>query len=168
MWQLLLLAIGAGWLLTRDNAGGVGIVADNKPSTDNRPFFASTPSTAGSRGGGQTNPLAALFGSLAASFGNPGYVPLSGPGGSTTLPAASGAPSGQAGNSLVPAAPGTPGVPSPVHADVASLADPRFYWMQPAVDIAIMRDDVSQAMASAGQQGDLTPTIVEASIGLTF
>jgi hypothetical protein len=40
--------------------------------------------------------------------------------------------------------------------------------MQPAVDVAIMSEDVSNAMSLAGQQGDLSPTIVEASIGMVL
>jgi hypothetical protein len=169
MWQIFALVVGAAWLFNRQNTGGVGIVANNNPVTDNRPFFASTPSTAGSRGSGQTNPLAAIFGSLAGAFGNPGYVPLSGPGGATTSPGASPSPSGVASNSLLPAAPGTPGTPTPIIGDVASLSDPRYWWMQPAVDVAIMSEDVSSAMALAGQSGsDLSPSIVEASIGMVL
>lgn len=168
MWQVFAIVVGVGWLLSRQNNNGVGLVADNKPTEDNRPFFASTPSTAGSRGTGQTNPLAALFGSLATAFGGAPPLPLSGPGGATISPGASPSPSGVSSNSLLPGAPATQVLPSPIQSDVASLSDPRFWWMQPAVDVAIMRDDVSEAMSSAGAQGDLSPTIVEASIGMVL
>lgn len=168
MWQVFLLLIGVGFLLNRQNNGGVGIVAENKPTEDNRPFFASTPSTAGSRGTGETNPLAALFQNLAVAIGGPSYVPLAGPGGATASPGASPSPSGVSPNTLLPGAPMTPGAPTPIQGDVSSLADPRFWWMQPAVDVAIMRDDVAEAMSLAGDQGDLSPTIVEASIGMVL
>ena len=168
VWQVFAVAMGGAWLWSKQRTGELGLVTNNAPRLDARPFFSSSPSTAGSRGSGETNPLAALFGALAETFGGPGYVPLSGPGGATVDPGGSPSPSGVAANTLLPAAPGTQSFNSPIQSDVANLADPQYWWMGPAVDVAIMRDDVSSAMALAAQQGDISPDMVEAATGMAF
>lgn len=164
MWILLLL-IGGAYVVNRQREGKSIIPDIAAMPTDNRPFFSSSPSTAGSRGTGQTSALGAWFDGLFAAPGP--YVPLSGPGGATTDPAASGAPSGRSTSLLTPAAPGTTPDPSPIVADVASMSDPAYWWMQQAVDVAIMRDDVSGAMLAAGDQ-DLSASMMEASTGMVL
>lgn len=163
MWILLLL-IGGAYVVSRQRAGEPLMPSQLTPQ-DNRPFFASSPSTAGSRGTGQTSGLGAWFDQFFAAPGP--YVPLSGPGGATTSPAASGAPAGRADSLLTPSAPMTTPQPSPIVGDVASLSDPNYWWMQPAVDVAIMRDDVTGAMLEAGDM-DLSAVVLEASTGMVL
>lgn len=167
MITLILLSLGGLFVASRARQNG-GSLPLFTPKTDYKPWSESPPSSAGSAGTGQTNPLSALLGRFTAAFGAPApYVPLSGPGGATTSPAASGAPSGQAPNALLAAAPGTEPTYSPVRGDLASMSDPRYYWMGPAVDVAIMSDDVNKAMADAGEM-DLSASMLEASLGVTW
>lgn len=166
MWPLLL--VGGGLFLASRFAKG----ANGAPILGGapRPYVAwseSPPSVAGSSGTGQTSPLSAFLGAFTRNFSAPApYVPLSGPGGASALPAASGAPSGQSSNSLLPAAPGT--VPdAAIRADLSSLADPRYWWMNVPVDTAIMSEDVSRAMQLTGNM-DLSPAMLEASMGMVL
>lgn len=164
--MLVLLAVGGLWMASRLQSGQT-IMPLFTPKTEGM-WAPTPPSTAGSVGTGQTSPLSAILGRLTANFGQPvPYVPLSGPGGATTSPAASGAPAGSAANTLLAAAPGTVPTTSPIRSDVSSLANPQFWWMQGPVDVAIMSDSVGGAMAGASSL-DLSPIMLEASMGMVL
>lgn len=166
--MIILLVLGGLvlWARSQQSSGGVSMpLFEPKPYTS---WSEPPPSTAGSKGTGQTNPLTAVLFSLTQNFGAPApYVPLSGPGGATTSPAASGAPSGQAQSTLVAAPPGTEPDYTAISGDLASLGNPQYWWMNGPVDVAIMNDGVSDALSGAADQ-DLTPTMLEASMGLVF
>lgn len=138
-----------------------------KAPTEYKAWSAPSPSAAGSEGTGETSPLTAMLtrfqGGLSGLVKPMPYVPLSGPGGATVSPGASGAPSGAPANTLQAAAPGT--LPEySVRSDIASAADPRYWWMMPTVDVAIMSEDLNGALAAAGDV-DLSQVMIEASIG---
>jgi hypothetical protein len=166
--MLPLLLIGGGlWLASKlKNSSGAPLLGI--APAPYVPWSESPPSVAGSSGMGQTSPLAAFLGTFTRNFGTPApYVPLSGPGGTTTSPGASGAPSGQSTNTLLPAAPGTVPDYTAFRADMASLANPQYWWMGVPVDTAIMSEDVSVAMSQTAGM-DLSPTFLEASMGMVL
>jgi hypothetical protein len=166
--MIVLAAVGGLFLWSRFKNGGTNVPLSNllKPQ-EYKPWSAPRPSATGSEGTGETSPLTAILlrfkGGLSSLAQPAPYVPLSGAGGATVAPGASGAPAGTPQNTLQAAAPGTLAEYS-VRNDIVSAADPRYWWMMPTVDVAIMSDDVNGALAAAGDV-DLSQAMIEASIG---
>lgn len=166
--MIVLLVIGGLFVASRLKTNGGSNVPLFTPKTPYVPWSAPSPSNAGSEGSGETSPIMAVMLKLRQGFSAPApYVPLSGPGGATVLPAASGAPSGTAQNTLQASAPGTVPV-YPMREDLANAADPAYWWLMPSIDVAIMSEDVNGAMLKAGSELDLSPAMVEASIGANW
>jgi hypothetical protein len=166
-----LLILGGVLLVSKlkQNGGTVPTLSQLFKPADYQPWSAPKPSVAGSSGSSstETSPLTALMmrfqGGLSGLRQPAPYIPLSGPGGATVLPGAPSSPAGAAQNTLQPTAPGTLATYS-IREDVTSASDPRYWWMMPTIDIAIMSDDLNGALAAAGDV-DLSQAMIEASIG---
>lgn len=165
--MIVMLVIGGLFIASRLKGNGETMPLFT-PRTPYVPWSENPPSNAGSSGTGETSPLSAVLLRFRNGLSSPmPYVPLSGPGGATTDPGGPRSPSGYTQNTLQAAAPGTLPQYGMMRDDLGNAADPRYWWMMPAVDVAIMSEDVNGAMLAAGDL-DLSPMMVEATIGANW
>jgi hypothetical protein len=131
----------------RRSPDGVGAVTPLSALAPGVPWSQPNNVSAASGNAGttdNTSPLGAFFRAF-GTMPQTATMPASGPGGTTTDPAASGAPSGQSMSQIEPGAPET--TPNLAGINKAFLADPAYWYLYEPIDLIIMLEGESMAMA---------------------
>jgi len=174
----ILLGIGGLYLWKNSQAAAVPQTGEEALKTNIKPApyvpwsvsqspAAATGDGTGTSETGVTNPLTAFLGRFKSLFPGPvSEMAPSGAGGATILPAASGAPAGDSLSGKLPSSPAT--YPEYGLNNPAIMADPKYWYMQLPIDVALIGgEDVSKAMSDPSQF-DLAASYFDSSLGVEW